>query len=373
MKKKEGKELYLGRNIFARAMFAAALCAMIAGGADSLRGADQQEGTAGAKASAPAGYHLVNTYKIGGDGGWDYFTVDSKARRVYITRGTHVMVMDEDSGKIVGDIPGMQRTHGVALVPKLNRGFVSDGGASMVVIFDMKTLKTIDTVKVSGQNPDCIIYDPASNRVFAFNGRTGSASALDPATGKETATIDLGGKPEFAVADGKGHVYNNLEDKSEQVEIDTKTMKVTKRWALAPCESPSGLAMDTKHRRLFAGCDNQKMAIVDPDAGKVITTVAIGDGVDANGFDEGTRLAFSSNGQSATLTVVKEDSLDKYSVAGDVATERGARTMAVDEKTHHVFVVTASFGPQPEKATTDNPRRRPPMLPDSFRVLEFAQ
>lgn len=320
-----------------------------------------------------AGYHVVNTFKIGAEGGWDYLTVDGEARRVYISRGMHVMVTDADTGKVVGDIPNTNGVHGIALAPELNRGFVSDGRTSEVTIFDLKTLKTLDTVKVTGQNPDCIVYDPASKRVFTFNGRSGNSTVLDATTGKVLGTIDLGGRPEFAVADGQGHIYNNLEDKSEQVAIDTQTLKVTNRWPLAPCESPSGLAIDREHRRLFAGCDNQKMVITDPDAGKVVATVPIGEGVDANGFDPGTQLAFSSNGESGTLTVVHEDSPDKYTVLGSVPTEPGARTMALDQKTHHVFVVTASFGQPPPEATPQNPRRRPPMVPDSFRVIELSQ
>ncbi|HUI42858.1 MAG TPA: YncE family protein [Terriglobia bacterium] len=323
-------------------------------------------------AGTAAGYHVVVTYVIGGEGGWDYLTVDSEARRVYISRGTHVMVMDPDTGKVLGDIPGTDGVHGIALAPELNRGFISDGRSSEVTIFDLKTLKTLDTVKVTGQNPDCIAYDPASKRVFTFNGRSGNSTAIDAATGKVVGTIDLGGRPEFAVADGRGHIYNNLEDKSEQVAIDTQTLKVTHRWPLAPCESPSGLAIDREHRRLFAGCDNQKMAITDPDAGKVVTTVPIGEGVDANGFDPGSQLAFSSNGESGTLTVVHEDAPDQYTVLGNVPTALRARTMALDLKTHHVFVVTARFLPQPAEATPENPRRRPPMVPGSFRVIEVA-
>ncbi|HEV2388885.1 MAG TPA: hypothetical protein VGS20_16710 [Candidatus Acidoferrales bacterium] len=318
----------------------------------------------------PASYHLVNTYKLGGEGGWDYLTIDAKTHRAFISRGTHVVVIDVRNGKMVGDIPDTEGVHGIALAPELNRGFVSDGRSAMVTIFNLKTLKTIGTVKVTGENPDCITYDPASKRVFTFNGRSGNSTAIDARTGKVVGTIDLGGRPEFAVADGKGHIYNNLEDKSEQVAIDTRALKVTNRWSLAPCESPSGLAIDEAHRRLFAGCHNKLMAVVDPDAGKVVATPAIGQGVDANGFDPGTQLAFSSNGEG-TLTVVHEDSPDTYAVVGNVATERGARTMALDHSTHHVFLVTASFGPPPA-ATPQNPRPRPTIVPDSFRVLEFA-
>jgi DNA-binding beta-propeller fold protein YncE len=352
-------------------MSAAGLLAAAGTGATLMLAADVPTA---AKAPAPAaGYHVVNTYKLGGEGRWDYLIVDSEARRVYISRSTHVMVMDADNGKLLGDIPDTDGVHGVALVPELKRGFTSDGRSSEVTIFDLKTLKTLGSVKVTGQNPDAIVYDPASKRVFTFNARSGNSTAIDAATGTVAGTIDLGGRPEFAVADGRGHIYNNLEDKSEQVAIDTQTLKVTNRWSLAPCESPSGLAIDREHRRLFAGCHNGLMAITDPDAGKVVATVPIGEGVDGNRFDPVTQLAFSSNGGSGTLTVVHEDAPDKYTVLGDVPTERGARTMALDLKTHHVFVVTASFGPPPAEATPDNPRRRPSMVPDSFHVIELAQ
>jgi DNA-binding beta-propeller fold protein YncE len=347
-------------------LFATALIISVMFDASSGTGFAAPQGTA-------AGYHLLHTYKIGGEGGWDYLTVESERRRVFISRGTHVMVMDEDNGKVIGDIPDTQGVHGIALAPELNRGFISDGRSSEVTIFDLKTLKTIDTVKVTGQNPDCITYDPATQRVFTFNGRSSNSTAIDANTGKVIGSIDLGGRPEFAVADGKGHIYNNLESTSEQVAIDTHTLKIIMRWPLAPCESPSGLAIDLQHRRLFAGCHNQKMAIADPDAGKVITTVPIGEGVDANRFDPGTQLAFSSNGESGTLTVVHEDTPDTYTVMGNVPTDRGARTMALDPKTHHVFVVTATFGPRPAEATPQNPRRWPPMVPGSFRVIELGQ
>jgi DNA-binding beta-propeller fold protein YncE len=349
---------------------AAAALFLAMGGAASLRGANRP--AARQAAGNAAGYHVIHTHKIGGEGFWDYMAVESQRNRLFISHGTHVVVMNVKNGKVVGDIPNTDGVHGIAFAPSLNRGFTSDGRSSMVTIFNLKTLKTIGTVKVTGENPDAILYDPASERVFTFNGRSGNSTAIDAKTGKVVGTIELGGKPEFAVADGQGHIYNNLEDKSEEVAIDTHTLKVTSRWPLAPCESPSGLAIDIAHRRLFAGCHNQMMAIVDPDAGKVVTTVPIGRGVDANRFDPGTQLAFSSNGDG-TLTVVHEDSPDKYTVLGNVKTEMGARTMALDLKTHHVFVDTASFGPRPEKTTPQNRRRRPPMVPGSFRVLELAR
>jgi len=240
-----------------------------------------------------------------------------------------------------------------------------------VTIFDLKTLAVIGSAQ-AGTNPDAIVYDPASKRVFAMNGRSQNSTAIDAATGKVAGTIALAGKPEFAVADGAGHVYVNIEDKSEEQRIDSQKLEVTATWPLAPCEEPSGLAMDTAHRRLFAGCGNNMMAVIDADSGKVIATPAIGEGVDANGFDPGLAFAFASNGRSATLTVVHEDSPDKFTVTEDVPTQRGARTMALDPKTHEVYLVTADFGPPPA-ASSENPRPRPAILPNSFVVLVFGR
>jgi DNA-binding beta-propeller fold protein YncE len=321
-----------------------------------------------------AGYHLAHTYKLGGKGFWDYMGIDVQRHHLFVSHGTHVVVLDANSGKIVGNIPDTEGVHGIAIAPGLDRGFVSDGRSSMVTIFNLATLKTIGTVKVTGRDPDCIVYDPASDRVFTFNGRSDNSTAIDAKTGKVVGTIELGGRPEFAVADGHGHIYNNLEDKSEQVAIDTHTLKITNRWSLAPCQHPSGLAMDLQHRRLFAGCHNKLMGIVNPDAGKVVTTEPIGPGVDACRFDAGTQLAFcSSGGDGGSLTVVREDSPDHFVLLGHVKTEMGARTMELDPKTHDIFVDTATFGPRPAKATPQNRYRRPPMLPGSFRVLEYVR
>jgi DNA-binding beta-propeller fold protein YncE len=355
----------------AAALFAAALIvAMILfiPGAARLRAANRPAAQAG------AGYHLVHTYKIGGDGFWDYMLVDPEHRHLFISHSTHVVVMNVDNGKIVGDIPNTEGVHGIAIAPKLNRGFISDGDANAVTIFNLTTLKTIGTVKVTGKDPDCIIYDPATERVFTFNGDSQSSTAIDAKTGKVLGTIELGGDPEYAVADGRGHVYNNIESKSEQIEIDSRTLKITKRWPLAPCEHPSGLAMDTAHRRLFAGCRNEVMAVTNPDTGKVVATFKIGSMVDACRFDPGTQLAFcSSGGGTGTLAVVREDSPDKYTLLGHAKTEAYARTMALDTKTHHVFLVTATLGPRPPKATPENPHRHGKMAPGSFRVIELVQ
>jgi YVTN family beta-propeller protein len=317
-------------------------------------------------AAPPAGYHVAKTYKLGGEGGWDYLYVDSAARRVYISRGTHVMVVDADTGAIVGDIPDTAGVHGIAIAPDLLKGFTSNGRGGDVTIFDTKTLKTISKVKV-GQNPDAILFEPSSGRVFTFNGASKDATAIDAKTETVAGTVALGGKPETAVADEHGHVFVNIEDKSEIVEFDARKLTVLNRWPLAPCEEPSGLAFDRKHRRLFAGCSNKLMAVVNADTGKVVTTLPIGAGVDANGFDPSTDLAFSSNGEG-TLTVVHEDSPDKFTVVENAKTQRGARTMSLDTKTHRVYLVTAEFGPPPPP-TPERPRPRPSIVPGSFTLI----
>ncbi len=321
-------------------------------------------------ALADDSYKVINTYKLGGDGGWDYLNLDSSSRRLYISRATHVIVMDADSGKVIGDIPDTPGVHGIALAPELGRGFISNGREGTVTIFDLKTMKMISKVK-AGENPDAILYDPASKRVFAFNGRSHDATAIDGASGNVAGTIKLEGKPEFAVSDEKGMIFVNIEDKSQIDAIDPAKLEVKSTWPLAPCQEPSGLAIDRKNHRLFAGCDNKMMAVIDTKSGKVIATPAIGDGVDANGFDPGTDLAFASCGEGV-LTVVHEDSPDKFTVVGNVPTKQGARTMTLDEKTHNVYVVTADFGPPPA-ATTDNPHPRRTILPDSFVVMVLGK
>ncbi|MFY9803576.1 MAG: hypothetical protein WA211_19675 [Candidatus Acidiferrales bacterium] len=311
-----------------------------------------------------SGYQVVKTIPIGGDGGWDYCTVDSRARRVYISHSTHVVVLEADTNAIVGDIPDTQGVHGIALAPDLGRGFVSDGRANTVTIFDLKSLKVLGTVDTGGQNPDAIYYDEASKRVFAFNGGTGNVTAINGVDGSVVTMFSVGGKPEFAAGAGDGQVFVNIEDKSELLEIDAQKLTATNRWPLAPCTQPSGLAMDARHRRLFAVCDNNVMAVVNADTGKVLATPKIGDGPDAAGFDPRTELAFSSNGRSGTLTVVHEDSPDKFTVVEDVPTKRYARTMAIDFKTHNIFLPVADF-----EAVTPPGERRPPMKANSFEVL----
>jgi DNA-binding beta-propeller fold protein YncE len=323
-----------------------------------------------ALAAAGPGYKVVKTYQVGGDGGWDYLTADAAARRLYISRATHVIVLDLDSGKTIGDIADTPGVHGIALAPDLGRGFVSNGREGTVSIFDLKTLATASKVKV-GDNPDAILYDPATRRVFTFNGRSQDSTAIDAEKGTVLGTIKLGGKPEFAVTDGKGGVWVNIEDKSELLSIDPNKLEVRSKWPLAPCTEPSGLSMDKKNRLLFVGCDNKMMAVVNADTGKVLATPAIGYGVDATAFDDETGLAFASCGEGV-LTLVKEDSPGKFSVAENVPTQSGARTMALDSTTHNVFLVTAKFGPPPA-ATADNPHPRRTILPDTFVVLVLGK
>lgn len=310
---------------------------------------------------ARPGYRLMETVPVSGDGFWDYLSVDSDARRLYISHENHMSVMDTDTYAMVGEIGDTKIVHGAALAPELGRGFTSNGGTNTVTIFDLKTLKPLGTAN-TGKGTDAIIYDSASRRVFTFNGEAGTSTVIDGASGAVVGTIELGGRPEFAVADGAGHVYNNLEDKSTEIEIDSHTLKITNRWPLAPCEGPSGVAMDQEHRRLFIGCHNKLMAIMNSDTGKVIATVPIGQGVDANAFDPGTQLAFSSNGDG-TLTVVHEDSPDNYTVIENAATKRSARTMAVDLRTHNVFLAAADLGP-PAKG-----QRWPSVKPGTFVIL----
>lgn len=321
--------------------------------------------------AGPSGYHVAKTLKLGGDGGWDYLTADAKGRRVYISRGTHVMVVDADTGAVVGDIPNTNGVHGIAIAAEMDKGFISDGRDNTVTIFDVTTLKTLGTAP-TGKNPDAIIYDPASKRVFTFNGNSKDATAVDAKTATVAGTIALGGKPEFAVADGTGHVFVNIEDTSEIVQFDSNKLTVENRWKIAPGEEPSGLAMDLKHRRLFSVCSNKLMVVVDANNGKVITTLPIGAGTDAAGFDPETGFAFSSNGGDGTLTVVHEDSPDKFTVVENVPTLRRARTMALDTRTHQVYTVTAEFGQAPAP-TTEQPRPRPPMVPGSFTLLVLSR
>lgn len=318
-----------------------------------------------ATAYAGSGYHVMNKLPVGGEGGWDYLIIDSSSHRLYISRGTHVMVLDTGTNKVVGDIPDTPGVHGIALAPELNRGFISNGKANTVFVFDLKTLKVTGQV-ATGDNPDAILYDPATKRVFVFNGKSKDATVFDASSGTVVGTMALGGKPEFAATDNKGKVFVNNEDTNEVIELDSRKLTMTKRYSLSPCIEPAGMAIDTEHHRVFSGCHNKLMTVLDVETGKVIGLVPIGEGVDANAFDPETGLVFSSNGDG-TLTVVRESSPGKFE-AETVPTERGARTMALDPKTHKVYLPTAEFSPSPP-SPVGAPRQRPVMVRDSFAVL----
>jgi hypothetical protein len=314
-----------------------------------------------APAPPGSGYHVIKTIPVGGEGGWDYVYVDSDARRVYVSRGTHTIVLNADTYAVVGDIPDTQGVHGIAVASGLGRGFTSNGRADSVTIFDLKTLKTVGTVKTDG-NPDAILYEPVTKRVFTFNGRGKNATAINAADGTVVGTIPLNGKPEFAVADGKGTVYVNNEDTSDLYHLDAQSLKELHHWPLAPCKSPSGLAMDVANRRLFSVCDGKVMAVVNADTGKVVATPAICEGPDAAGFDPSSGYAFASCGDG-NLTVIHEDSPDEFTVVENVPTKRSARTMGLDLKTHNIFLPAADFdAPAPGE-------RRGKMKPGSFVMV----
>ena len=355
-------------------MFALFACtAMTAQSADkkSKSKKDKQEDAA---EKSGGGFHQIAKWDVGGEGGWDYFVYDTASKRLFISRGTHTMVVDGQSGKVIGDIPDTGGVHGIALAPELNKAFISDGRDNAVTVVDLKTLKTLDKVSVSpAQNPDAIMYEPATKRVFTFNGRSKDSTVIDAQTNKVLGTIAIGSKPEFAVEEN-GTVFVNDEDKGEIDVIDPKAMTIKNRWPLSSgdkkCEGPSGLAIDKKSHRLFSTCEGM-MAIMDSQSGKVVASLPTGKGTDAAGFDPGTKNAFASNGEG-TLTVIHEDSPDKFTVVENAQTMPRARTMTIDPTTHRVFVVTAQFGEAPA-ATAENPRPRPPMVPNSFTIGVYGK
>jgi DNA-binding beta-propeller fold protein YncE len=325
------------------------------------------------RAAAPSGggsgYHLIKKVKLGGSGGWDYLEVDPATHRLFVTRATHVIVVDPDLGKIIGDIPDTQGVHGIAFAAEFNKGFTSNGRSSDSTIFDLTSLKALGGAP-TGKDPDGLIYDPFSKRAFAFNGEANSSTAIDAASGKVAGTVALGGGPEFAASDNKGNIFVNLEDKSALVKFGARTLQVENTWPLAPCESPSGLAIDAAHEILVVGCRNKLMTFVDGNSGKVLATVPIGQGVDANRFDPATGYAFASCGDG-TLTIAHEDSPTKFSLLETIQTQRGARTMALDYATHAVYLVTAELGAAPV-ATPENPHPRPTIVPDTFTLLIYG-
>ena len=313
---------------------------------------------------APPDYRVVKTITVGGDGSWDYLTLDSAARRLYISRATHVLVIDADTGTIVGDIPDTQGVHGVAIAAEFGRGFTSNGGANTATIFDLKTLKTIGTVK-TGAGPDGILYDPASKRVFTFNHGSNDITAIAAADGTVAGTIVLGGRPEAAVPDGRGSIFVNIPGKAQIVEFDSGRLTETHRWSL-PCQEPSPLAMDRSNRRLFSACENRTMVIVNADNGETVATAPIGAHVDAADFDPETQLVFVSSGEG-TLAVIHEDSPDEFRLIGNVPTKVGARTLALDSRSHNIFLATADFDPPPPG------EKRPKIRPNTFVILAVGE
>jgi DNA-binding beta-propeller fold protein YncE len=312
-------------------------------------------------AQAPATYHVTHTYTLGGDGSWDYVVPDPPHHRLFIARENRVMVVDEDSGKLLGEVTGIKGAHGTAVAESTGHGFATAGNDQSVMMFDLKTFKVLGRIPAA-EDADAILYDAPSNRVFTLNGDAHSSTVIDPREGKLITNIALGGKPEYGVSAGDGKVYANLTDTSEVVEIDAKAATVTRRWPTAPCKQPVSMAIDTAHHRLFSGCRSGVMAVSDYQAGKIVATVPIGTGVDGAGYDAASGNAFASNADG-TLTVIHQETPDQYTVAQTIETPPASRNMGLDPTTHRVYVVSAKFGPVPAGA------RRGPVLPGSFALM----
>ena len=331
-------------------------------------------------ARSEGSYRFLKEIRIGGEGGWDYLSIDAAARRLYVSHANKVVVIDLDNAAVAGEISDTPGVHGIALAPELNRGFTSNGQESKASIIDLQTLKTLSKVN-TGENPDAILYDPGRQEVYTFNGRGQSATVFEAKSGKLVDTVPLPGKPEFAVVDTRvKRVYANIEDKNSVVVIDTETHKIAVTWPIAPGESASGMAIDFKNHRLFVGCENKLMVMMDSENGRVVSTVPIGQGVDANAFDPSTGLvtkieqsngvSFSSNGDG-TVTIAREETPEKLAVVQTLTTMRGARTMALDPKTHNLYLAAAEY--EPALPTVPGaPRPRPKIVPGTFRVLVYG-
>jgi YVTN family beta-propeller protein len=314
--------------------------------------------------TAQSNYKISRQIAVGGDGSWDYITVDGAASRIYASHATSAVVVDSKTGKVIGSIPDTKGIHGIALNKALNRGYTSNGRDSSVTVFDLTTLKPIETIKVTGANPDCIMFDSFSGKIFTFNGRSSNATVIDTKNNKVVATIPLDGKPEFAASDGKGSIFVNIEDKSVINVISTKEYKVIHSWPIAPGEEPSGLALDNETHRLFSVCSNKLMVVTDAETGKVITTLPIGDRCDGVAFDPAKKLAYSSNGEGS-ITVVQEVNASTFKVLETIKTLPGAKTIALDQTTHHLYLPTAEYG------VAAAGERRPPIKPNSFMILDI--
>jgi outer membrane protein assembly factor BamB len=321
--------------------------------------------TAALHAQSTPSYRVTNTYALGGDGSWDYVVPDPPSHRIYIARQNRVMVVDEDTGKLLGEVTGINEAHGTAIAESTGHGFATSGNDESVVIFDLKTFKVLGKLPAA-EDADAIIFDAPSNRVFTLNGDAHSSTVIDPTSGTVIKNLPLGGKPEYAVSAGDGKVYANLTDTSEIVEIDAKTATVARRWSTAPCKQPVSMAIDTAHHRLFSGCRSGVLAVSDYQAGKVITTLPIGKGVDGAGFDPASGDVFASNGDG-TLTIIHQDGPDQYHVVDNLTTPVGSRNMGLDPTNHRVFVVSAQFGPAPAGGG------RKPVLPGTFTLMTIER
>jgi len=315
--------------------------------------------------TASPGYHVVDTLLLGGEGGWDYLSVDAAGHRVYVSRGTHMQVVDTKSLTVVGDIPNTNGIHGIALIPSMKKGYTSNGRDSSVTVVDLESLNELRKIRIDARNPDAILYEPVSNRVFTFNGGSENITAIDPTEDKVVGTLAAGGKPENVTYDGAGNVFVNIEDKSTILEFDARTLAVIKSWSIAPGEEPSGMAIDRENKRLFSVCGNKMMIVSDYVAGKVLVHLPIGAGVDGAAFDPTMHLAFSSNGEGS-MTVVHVDGPEKFTLVQTVTTRRGARTCAIDESTHRVYTISAKF----EAPTGEG---RPKMLASSATLYVVGQ
>jgi DNA-binding beta-propeller fold protein YncE len=321
-----------------------------------------------AQAAGGGEYRILEQFTLGGAAGWDYLSIDSAENRLFISRSDRVMVVNPRDGSLIATIPDTQGVHGIALAPDLGKGFTSNGRADTVTAFDLKTLKPTGTIEVGGRNPDAILYDGASRKLYTFNGLSQDISVIDPLKGTIITRIPAGGKPEFAATDGKGRIFVNIEDKSQIRAIDSSNAKLLATWSLPNCEKPTGLALDVHRKRLFSVCANGLLVVTDASSGKHIAEVPIGRGPDAATFDPERGLIFSANGQDGTLTVIHEDDADRYTVVGNVVTQKSARTMALGAATHRVYLVAAQFGPTPAP-TVDMPHPRPIVLDGSLKVL----
>ncbi|HEY0232437.1 MAG TPA: YncE family protein [Dokdonella sp.] len=328
-------------------------------------------GHAASGSDAARTYRVLQRIPLGEPGGWDYLSIDEHHHRLFISRSDRVMVVSTTDGKVLGTIADTQGVHAIALVPQLDRGFTSNGRANTLTEFDLKTLKVLRTIPAGGENPDALLYDAHSGHLFAFNGRSHDISVIDPRAGTVVATIPAGGKPEFAVSDGHGHVFVNIEDTAELERLSSNTNQVEATWKLEACEEPSGLAFDGAHQRLFSVCQNGQMAVTDAVTGRHVASVPIGQGPDAAVFDARRQLVFSSNGEDGSLTVIRQDAPDRYRVLANVPTQKSARTMVLDGSSHRLYEVAAQFGPAPAP-TQEQPHPRAPVLDGSFTVLAIG-